>query len=419
MPFRRLPRSRLLGAAALLVAATLAAAACGGGDDESDATTAATAPATTATAPPSEPTVDVQTLRARAATVADGLAGPLLAVSPPDDPRLFAVDQGGQVFRVDGGRRQLYLDLSDRVSVGGERGLLGLAFHPQFAQNGRLYVDYTDLAGDTRVVELTVDPDAARIDPGAGRELLSVPQPFENHNGGHLLFGPDGFLYIGLGDGGSGGDPDGNGQNTDTLLGSILRIDVDGRDGGLPYAIPPDNPFADGAAGAPEVYAYGLRNPWRFDFDPDTGDLWIGDVGQDDREEVSVLRAGEPPGANLGWKAFEGTARHDDDTPVPEPRVDPVAEYGRDSGCSIIGGVVYRGDDLPALAGRYVYGDFCSGRLWTLRAEGDPGEPVEITELVGGPLPSLRSFGTDAEGELFLAAQDSVFRLVPGAADAG
>ncbi len=413
MPPRRLPRPRTLGAATLSVAAALVLAACASGSGESsDATTAESTRSEPAAAP--TPTVALQTLDARPVAVAEGLESPLLAVSPPGDPRLFAVEQSGRVWRIDGGRRQLYLDLSDRISVGGERGLLGLAFHPRFARNGRLFVNYTDTSGDTRVVEFTADPGAARVDRGTARELLSASQPVESHNGGHVLFGPDGLLYLGLGDGGGGGDPEANGQNPRTLLGTILRIDVDGRAGARPYAIPPDNPFADGAGGAPEVYAYGLRNPWRFDFDPATGDLWIADVGQDGPEEVSVLRAGDPPGANLGWKALEGTRRHDDDTPVPEPRVDPVAEYDHGSGCSVTGGVVYRGDDLPALAGRYVYGDFCTGRIWTLAARGDPGEPVEITDLIGGPVPSLRSFGTDADGELYLAAQEAVFRLAPG-----
>ncbi len=348
--------------------------------------------------------------------VADGFAAPLLVVGAPDGERVLVVERPGTVWALrDGVRDRVpYLDVRDRISEGGERGLLGLAFHPDFADNGRLFVNYTDPAGDTRVVELSGRVGAERIDPD-GREILRVDQPFENHNGGHLAFGPDGMLHVGLGDGGGAGDPDGNGQDPTTLLGAILRIDVDQASGpgGRAYGIPDDNPFADGREGAPEILAYGLRNPWRFSFDPEGGDLWIGDVGQATREEIDLLPAGEG-GANFGWATFEGTTRHGEDAPGLDvsPAVDPVAEYGHDIGCSVTGGVVYRGAAVPSLEGTYLYADYCSGRIFGLDAEA-PGEPRELTDALGAEIGDVRSFGVDADGEVYLAADDAVWRIAP------
>jgi len=259
--------------------------------------------------------------------------------------------------------------------------LLSIAFSPRYAGNGLAYVDYTDLDGNTHV---------ARLDTRSGslRTILFVHQPFSNHNGGALAFGPDGMLYVGMGDGGSEGDPEGNGQNHASLLGKILRLDV---------AQP--NP-------RPQMYAYGLRNPWRFSFDPATGDLWIGDVGQNRYEEVDHLRAGTRPGANLGWNAYEGRAVYKRQ-PIDRSRlVWPVAVYPHTEGCSITGGYVYRGSEVPALRGRYVYGDFCSGRIWSLPAGGGRPQLLALPRLEG-----LSSFGLES-GELYATTLGgSVLRL--------
>ena len=372
--------------------------------------------------PPADPPVPPASgdVDARLERVAGDFAAPLLVTAAPDGERILVVERPGRVWALRDGVRapEPWLDVSDRISEGGERGLLGLAFHPDFAENGRIFVDYTDPAGDTRVVELSGEVGAERIDP-AGREILRVQQPVENHNGGHLAFGPDGMLHVGLGDGGGAGDPARNGQDPTSLLGTILRIDVDAG-GGEPYAIPPDNPFADGEDGAPEVAHFGLRNPWRFAFDPETGDLWIGDVGQATREEVDRVPAGTL-GANLGWSTWEGTARHDDDQPGLDvaPHLEPVAEYGHDVGCSVTGGVVYRGSEVPALEGTYLYADYCSGRVYGIDAE-DPGAgPRELTAALGPRIRDVRSFGVDAGGEVYLAAADAVWRIAPDPPEAG
>ena len=351
--------------------------------------------------------------------MAGGLEGALLVTGRPGDPRLFVVEQRGLVRTIAGGRLEPepFLDLRDLTEARGEQGLLGLAFHPRHASNGLLYVNYTDAGGTTRIVELATSPDGSRALRDSARELLAVEQPFANHNGGHLAFGPDGKLYVGLGDGGSGGDPEDHGQRLDTLLGAILRIDVDRRAAGLPYAVPADNPFVGQAGARPEIWAFGLRNPWRFSFDPQTGYLWIGDVGQDRIEEIDRVPAtAEGAGANFGWNRLEGNALFD-----PQERAvtggvatAPVAQYGRADGCSVTGGYVYRGDAVPDLDGRYVYGDFCTGRIWTLNADGEPGRPQEITGAIGAPLTNLTSFGTDNAGNVYAVTGDSVVRFTAG-----
>jgi len=356
---------------------------------------------------------------ARATPVLSGLEGALLVTGRPGDPRLLVVEQRGLIRTIADGRLEgtPFLDLRGVTEARGERGLLGLAFHPRHRSNGLLYVNYTDFDGATQVVEYRAT-DAGVADPDSARELLSVEQPFSNHNGGHLAFGPDGMLYIGLGDGGSGGDPDDNGQRLDTLLGSILRIDVDNRGAdGQPYAIPLDNPFVDQADARPEIWAYGLRNPWRFSFDAQTGHLWIGDVGQDEFEEINrVVATREDAGANFGWNRFEANAPFDSQgrEVTGGQATPPVAQYGRESGCSVTGGHVYRADAVPDLDGRYVYGDFCTGRIWTLNAGDDPGQPSEITDSLGGPLTNLTSFGVDNDGNLFAVTGDSVVRFTAG-----
>ncbi len=350
------------------------------------------------------------------AEVTSGLTRPLYLTHASDgSDHLFVVLQGGQIVILQEGEilPEPFLDLSGLVSpeaLGGgytERGLLGLAFHPGYAENGRFFVNYTDVNGDSIIAEYAVSSDDSnRANPDSARELLRVSQPFANHNGGHMAFGPDGYLYIALGDGGSAGDPDGNGQNPHTLLGTLLRIDVDGD---TPYAIPPDNPFAGGEEGAPEVWAWGLRNAWRFSFDRKTGDLYIGDVGQNAWEEIDFQPADSPGGENYGWRVYEGTHRYTDETPAGEA-IMPILEYPHQEGCSVTGGYVYRGEALPALEGVYIYGDWCNGQIWAayLGEEGTwQAQPFRTT---GYP---ISSFGEDEAGEIYIIdyARGTIYRL--------
>ncbi|BCR05699.1 hypothetical protein DESUT3_27680 [Desulfuromonas versatilis] len=303
-----------------------------------------------------------------------------------------------------------FLDIADRVLAGGERGLLGLAFPPGFAQKGYFYVNYTRAGDGATVVSrffLSADPDLAL--PGSEQILLSVPQPFSNHNGGQLAFGPDGFLYIGLGDGGSGGDPLGNGQNLGELLGKLLRLDVES--GAAPYGIPAGNPFALDPAARDEIWASGLRNPWRFSFDRLTGDLFVADVGQERWEEINFQEVASPGGANFGWNVLEGP---DCFSPAagcvaPARNVAPVAAYGHDLGCSVTGGYVYRGPGNPDLQGIYLYGDFCSGRIWGLRPVGGGW----ANQLLVDSAFSISAFGEDEAGRVYLAdyAAGEIFRI--------
>lgn len=349
--------------------------------------------------------------------VADGFDSPLLALAAGDDAgRLFVVEQTGSVRMVRDGSvvATPFLDVSNRIATGGERGLLGFAFHPAFRENGRVFASYSDTEGDTRVVEYTVDPsDADRVAMDSAREILAVAQPYANHNGGHIAFGPDGFLYIGLGDGGAAGDPLGHGQNRATLLGSILRVDVDDRTAA--YRIPESNPFV-GSAWREEIWAFGLRNPWRFSFDRGTGDLWIGDVGQGDREEISREPAGGPGGVNYGWNVWEGTKRYRSGEAVTTA-TGPVTEYAHsDEGgghCSVTGGHVYRGRDLPALQGTYVFADYCSGTIWGLRPDA-PGGDGWTRAVLGKSGFRVSSFGEDANGELLVVDHGgAVHRIAP------
>jgi len=330
-----------------------------------------------------------------------------LAFAALPDGRLYVASQDGRAFVLDGPAVQAapLVDLRDRIRSGGERGLLGIAVHPRFPDDPRVFVDYTDLDGDTVVSSLRANADGTRLDPATERIVLRVDQPFSNHNGGAVAFGPDGYLYVSLGDGGGGGDPQGNGQSPDTLLGKILRLDVDAS--GEPYAIPPDNPLA-GGNGRPEIWLVGLRNPWRMSFDRATGDLWIGDVGQGAWEEVDLAPVGLG-GLNFGWSVREGRHCFRADGCPSAGFVEPVAEYNHSMGCTVIGGFVYRGEAVAILRGGYLFADYCSGRVWAIDAN-SPGfrQPVEV----GRAGPGLAAFGEDAAGELYVANLDGTISRV-------
>ena len=422
MTGRSTTRTRALAA----LAATVALAAACSGDREDDAAPASTDPTTTTAAPatteaPPEPTLDA--VRLEVQEIAD-LDEPIALAARSSSPNLYIAEKGGTVRVVnvttsgndDTPRYQLertpVLDISDDVINEGERGLLGIAFSTDGRQ---LYVDYTAQPdGRTLVVEYTLG-DRNTVDPRSRRELLEVPQPFPNHNGGHLAVGRDGYLYVGLGDGGDRGDPQGNGQDPGALLGSILRIDPEGAADDEPYAVPAGNPFADGSAGAPEVWLYGVRNPWRFSFDRANGDLWVADVGQNEWEEITHLEAeggfDAGRGANLGWDRMEGT--HEFEGSNPPGAVLPLHEYSHDDGrCSITGGHVYRGEAIDALQGAYLFADFCAPGLRAIQVAGGEVIAERVWEDLG--IEQVQSFGEDGDGELFvLMADGPVVKLVP------
>jgi glucose/arabinose dehydrogenase len=343
-------------------------------------------------------------------TVASGLDSPIGLFNAGDGSgRLFAVEKAGVIRIIDQSGNLLdtpFLDIRDRVgSSGSEQGLLGLVFDPHYPQNGYFYIDYTDTNGDTHVARLRVSADPNVADPGTEKLILFQKQPYPNHNGGELAFGPDGYLYIGLGDGGSEGDPQHTGQSLDTWLGKLLRIDVEHGD---PYSIPPDNPFVKGG-GKPEIWAYGLRNPWRFSFDLATHDLYIGDVGQDNYEEVDFLPAGSPGGTNFGWSYREGMHPYRGTPPADLKLTDPVAEYTHSYGCAISGGSVYRGVNLPEWDGVYFYGDFCTGNIWGLLRRADGSWQ---NQLLFQTSYSISSFGQDQAGEVYLVdMKGNILRL--------
>ncbi len=333
-------------------------------------------------------------------SITAGLKGPLYVTHNRDDNgMLFVVEQDGLIKIVANGaaRAEPFLDVSGLVSRdGSERGLLGMAFHPDYSQNGYFYINYTALDGKNTIARYQVSSDSFyTANPDSGLIVLAVEDPYPNHNAGQLAFGPDGYLYIGMGDGGSAGDTQGNGQNPKALLGKMLRLDVNGSE---PYSIPPDNPFTANETLAPEVWAWGLRNPWRYSFDRATGDLYIADVGQNQWEEVNFQPADSSGGENYGWNYFEGTHPYDGQ-PSPEGLVMPIAEYNHSDGCSVTGGYVYRGQLLPALAGAYVFGDFCSGAVW--KTERDENGGWQTTRLMDSGR-VISSFGEDAAGELYL-----------------
>jgi hypothetical protein len=339
---------------------------------------------------------------------------PIFAASPPGDThRLFVVEQTGRIrmLKDDVMLAAPFLDLSTVVSCCGERGLLGLAFHPQYTTNGLFYVYYTNTSGDTRVMRYHVSANPDVADPTSAGPVLSQTQPFANHNGGMLAFGPDGYLYVGLGDGGSGGDPLNHAQNRSSLLGKVLRLDVDH---GAPYTVPADNPFVGQAGTRPEIWSLGLRNPWRFSFDRQTGEMYIGDVGQDQWEEIDVEPAAAG-GRNYGWHDMEGGVCY---LPACTPTglTLPAWTYPHSEGCSVTGGYVYRGATVPALSGLYLFADYCNG--WVRSFRWTAGNATAVTDqpalAPGGP---ISSFGEDARGELYIleyGAPGALYRIISG-----
>jgi glucose/arabinose dehydrogenase len=414
-------RSRLLalGAAAVLLIAAAVAVAALRGEDEAPEDLVGNAPpsSTTGSSTPSgEDSRDQATQAQRGVRLKRiaRLSAPLYVTAPEGDRRrVFVVEQSGRIRVLAGGRRvrRPFLDISRRITSGGEQGLLSMAFAPDYARSGRFYVYFTDTRGDTRVEEYRRSSrNPNRANRGSRRHVLFADQPYENHNGGLLLFGPDDLLYVGLGDGGSGGDPHNNAQRLGTLLGKILRIDPVNADAGRGrYRIPGSNPLV-GRGGRDEIYAYGLRNPWRFSFDRATGDLYIGDVGQNEEEEIDYASRGTARGRNYGWSCFEGTRRYDDSRSCPNP-VRPIHTYALSgSNCAVTGGVVVRDPGLPGLAGRYVYGDFCGGQIRSFRVTN--GRAVDDRSL-GLSVPNLSSFGEDARGRVYVTSLNGpVYRLV-------
>ena len=342
--------------------------------------------------------------------VAEGLQSPVHLTAPVNDTRLFIVEQPGRIRIVQNGSLlpTPFLDISSKVSAGGERGLLSVAFHPQYAGNGTFFVNYTDTRGDTRIERYRVSADPDRADAATAELVLAVAQPFSNHNGGLVAFGPDGKLYVGMGDGGGGGDPQETGQDPTRLLGKLLRIDVDAA---RPYAIPADNPNAGRTDRRPEIWAMGLRNPWRFSWDRTANLLYMADVGQNRLEEINVAPAGQG-GVNYGWDVMEGSDCFEPSTGCARTGLTaPVAEYTHSDGCSITGGFVYRGQDIPALRGHYFYADYCDGWVRSFRYANGAAADARSWDLQN--VGSISSFGEDARGELYVISHGGrVFRIV-------
>ncbi|OGO28284.1 MAG: hypothetical protein A2W33_03145 [Chloroflexi bacterium RBG_16_52_11] len=347
--------------------------------------------------------------------VVDGLDRPVGLVQADDNSgRLFVLEQAGLIRIIENGalRSEPFLDIRSRVgSQGNEQGLLGMAFHPRFAENGYFFTNYTDRDGNSNIARFSALPEDPGIaDPQSEMRLMFIEQPYPNHNGGSVVFGPDGYLYLGLGDGGSAGDPQGNAQDTRTPLGKILRLDVDNGD---PYTIPVENPFAEGGTnpqgGLAEVWAYGLRNPWRFSFDRLTGAVYIADVGQGSWEEVNYLPLEAQSGVNYGWDYREGRHPYEGRPPDGVTLVDPVEEYDHSQGCSVTGGYVYRGEALPEWQGVYLFGDFCSGIVWGLLR--NPDGSWQSARLFETGF-NISSFGENVAGEIYLAdLNGAIYRL--------
>ena len=372
-----------------LIAVALAMVAC----NESQARTVT---------PPSATTMRLQ-------QVGDRFRNPVHLSSPPGDQRLFVVEQAGRIGIVKNGSTLAapFLDISERVRSGGEQGMLSVAFHPDYRRSGFFFVNFTDRQGDTRVERFKVSSNPDVADAASSKLIIGIDQPFSNHNGGHVQFGPDRMLWIGMGDGGSGGDPRGNGQSRQALLGKMLRIDVDRGD---PYAIPPNNPYASGSSGRGEIWAIGLRNPWRFAFDRTSGLLYIADVGQSALEEIHVEPASRA-GLNYGWNIMEGNRCYRGDGCDRNGLQIPQVSFNHaGNACSVTGGHVYRGQRIPAIAGHYFYSDYCAGWLRSFRYQN--GRVTDAREWTIGDIGNVVSFGEDASGELYIIAEDGrVFRF--------
>jgi glucose/arabinose dehydrogenase len=358
-------------------------------------------------------TAGYKTPKIELAQVVGGLKNPTVITAMPDalDKRLFVVEQDGTIRIVTADKSLSaipFLDIKSKVQSAGEMGLLGLVFHPKVAQNGYFFIDYVDKNQNTIIARYTISQSNGMADPNSEKVLLKIKQPYANHNGGQLAFGPDGYLYIGMGDGGSAGDPENRAQNKNELLGKILRINVDQ---GTPYAIPSDNPFAKGG-GKPEIWALGLRNPWRFSFDPKTSDLYIADVGQGDYEEIDLHTSDAAAGVNYGWRCFEGIHSFNAaGCADPSTYTSPILEYSHTDGrCSITGGYVYRGVQFPALMGKYFYGDYCSGEIFYAEK---PASTWNAVMALNSDY-KLSTFGEDSSGELYVADHDNgvIYQLV-------
>ncbi len=363
--------------------------------------------------------------------VASGLSRPLFVCSPPgDNQQLFIVEQNsGKIKILQNGSilAAPFIDLHSKIiATGNEQGLLGLAFHPNFDNNGFFFVDYTDTSGATVIERFHISSNPDIADPASGQIILKIIQPYANHNGGMIAFGPnDGFLYIGMGDGGLGGDPENRAQNPDSLLGKILRIDING---GIPYGIPVTNPFYNESSPRPEIWALGVRNPWRFSFDRTTGDLYIADVGQNSWEEIDFQPSGSPGGENYGWRLMEGNHCYNPPTNCDPGNTlaPPIYEYDHSSGrCSITGGYVYRGCAIPDLQGTYFFGDYCTGQIWSFRYSN--GIMTEFTDRTAELAPGggltinfITSFGQDNAGEIYFVDQGGeIFKIVPDGVASG
>jgi glucose/arabinose dehydrogenase len=412
---------RVIGVVLAASLVGLGLAGCGDDDGAVSGVTTTEPPVTQGEPPASDSTTGAQAAESPldgieiTATPVAQVDSPTALVVRPSSQTMYVAERAGRVRPVmvaGTGPDRTYqvgdpvLDISDNVVADGERGLLDIVFS---ADGRTLYVHYSLApSGDARVAAYTMAGD--EVDVGSYRELLAVEDPFPNHNGGEMEFGPDGYLYIALGDGGGGGDPEGNGQDTQALLGKILRIDAANPSGGQEYGIPPDNPFADGTGGRPEVWLYGVRNPWRFSFDRANGDLWIGDVGQNEWEEIDQLEAaaGGGRGANLGWNEVEATHAFEGGS-NPDGGVLPVFEYSHDEGCSVTGGVVYRGSAIPGLGGAYLFGDYCQGDVRGLRVR--DGQVTE-ERTFDAHVDQLVSFAEDAAGEVYaLSLLGGIYRL--------
>jgi len=342
---------------------------------------------------------------------AEGFTSPV-TITHAGDSRLFVVNQPGSIFIVDSTgtvNAEPFLDITDKVIFGGEQGLLGLAFHPDYKDNGYFYVNYIGAGDSTHIARFSMQPgNPDKADPQSGLNLLTIEQPYKNHNGGSLVFGPDGYLYIALGDGGSGGDPENRAQNLTEYLGKILRIDVDNVD---PYSIPESNPYFNLNSARSEIWALGLRNPWKFSFDRLTGDLWIADVGQNQVEEINFQPANSTGGENYGWRCYEGNDSFEPEgCSAEEGYTFPVHTYPHGAECSVTGGYVYRGDSLSPYYGRYFFADYCSDRIWTLRKETSNWVREDFGRFAGN---NFSAFGEDIHGELYVAGHSNgiIYRI--------